>query len=127
MPETNQPIQKFTDLRAWQEAHQLALLVYRLSKDFPKEELFSLVNQMRRAVVSITSNIAEGFGRQHYAEKIQFYSIAQGSNTESQNQLLLARDIGYISKENCTETLNRATDVHKMLNGLIKSSRIRNS
>jgi len=78
-------IKSFTDLNAWREAHKLALIVYKITKDFPKEEMFGLTSQMRRAVVSITSNIAEGFSRQSYSEKVQFYSIAQGSNNSKRH------------------------------------------
>src|SRR3989338_7285206 len=96
-------IKSFTDLNAWREAHKLALMVYKATKDFPKEEIFGLVNQTRRAAVSINSNIAEGFSRQSYSEKIQFYSITQGSNTELQNQLLIAKDVGYLSQASFNE------------------------
>jgi four helix bundle protein len=75
-------IKEFTDLIAWQEAHKLVLQIYELTKEFPKDELFGLTSQIRRSAISITSNIAEGFGRQKYGEKIQFYYIAQGSITE---------------------------------------------
>lgn len=98
-------------------------MVYKITKEFPKEELFGLVSQMRRAAVSITSNIAEGFSRQSYKEKIQFYSMAQGSNTEIQNQLLIAKDINYISQENFNEITEQSITVHKLLNGLIKKSK----
>ena len=91
------PIRDFTDILAWQEGHKLVLDIYRLTKKFPKEEIFGLVSQMRRAAVSVTSNIAEGFGRQGYKEKVQFFYVAQGSLIELKNQLLIARDIGYIS------------------------------
>ncbi|MDD5626597.1 MAG: four helix bundle protein [Patescibacteria group bacterium] len=78
-------IKSFTDLDAWKEGHKLVLMVYEITKKFPKEEMFGLVSQMRRCVVSITSNIAEGFSRQTYKDKICFYSRAQGSVTELQN------------------------------------------
>jgi len=116
-------IRTFTDLHTWQEAHKLVLMIYKITKEFPKEELFGLVSQMRRAVVSITSNIAEGFSRQSYKEKVQFYYMAQGSNTEIQNQLLIAKDVDYISQEKFNETIEQSTTVHKLLNGLIKKSR----
>lgn len=122
----SEKIRTFTDLKAWQEAHKLVLMIYKITKEFPKEELFGLVSQMRRAAVSITSNIAEGFPRQSYKEKIQFYSMAQGSNTEVQNQLLVAKDIDYISQENFNEIAEqsvKAVKVHKLLNGLIKKSK----
>ncbi len=66
-------IKTFTDLKAWQEGHKLVILIYKIIKLFPKEETYSLVDQMRRAATSVTSNIAEGFGRHSYKEKIQFY------------------------------------------------------
>jgi four helix bundle protein len=72
----------FTDLDCWKEGHKLVIIIYKITTKFPKEEVYGLINQMRRVVVSITSNIAEGFSRQSYAEKVQFYSTAQASNTE---------------------------------------------
>jgi len=119
----NKKIKTFTDLHAWQEAHKLVLIIYKITKEFPKEELFGLVSQMRRAAVSITSNIAEGFSRQFYKEKVQFYSMAQGSNTELQNQLLIAKDIGYIPQGKFSEIAEQSVKVHKLLNGLIKKSK----
>lgn len=94
----NKKIQSFTDLEVWRKAHKLVLLIYRITKKFPKEELFSLTNQMRRAAISITSNIAEGFARQSFKEKLQFYYIALGSLTELQNQLLVAKDLKYLNQ-----------------------------
>lgn len=91
-------IKSFTDLNTWKEAHKLVLLIYKITKQFPHEEQFGLTNQIRRAVVSITSNIAEGFSRSSYKEKSQFYSISLGSLTEVQNQLLIARDLKYITQ-----------------------------
>lgn len=85
----NEKIRKFTDLVAWKEGHKLVLMIYQKTKDFPKDELYSITNQMRRAVASITANIAEGFGRQSYKEKIQFYYLAQGSLTELKMHLML--------------------------------------
>ena len=116
-------IKSFTDLIAWQEGHKLVLMVYEVTKTFPKEELFGLTNQMRRAVVSITSNIAEGFSRQSYKEKVQFYCLAQGSNTELQNQLLIAKDVSYLIETDFNNIANQSVKVHKLLNGLIKKSR----
>lgn len=75
-------IQTFTDLKVWQEGHILVVMVYKITKTFPKEETYSLVDQMRRAASSVTANIAEGFGRHSYKEKLQFYYLSQGSLTE---------------------------------------------
>src|SRR4051812_27040545 len=91
-------IQTFKDLDAWKHGHQFVLGIYKVTRSFPREELFGLVSQMRRCAVSITSNIAEGFSRASFKEKSQFYSIAQGSVTELQNQLLISKDIGYITE-----------------------------
>lgn len=116
-------IKSFTDLDAWKEGHQLVLMIYKITKLFPKEEIFGLASQLRRCAVSITSNIAEGFSRQSYKEKLQFYSIAQGSVTELQNQLLVSRDVGYIANEQFQEIAVQSIKVHKIVNGLIKSSK----
>jgi four helix bundle protein len=117
-------IVSFRDLNAWQEGHKLALMVYKITKTFPREETFCLVSQMRRSAVSITSNIAEGFSRQFYKEKIQFYFIAQGSVTELQNQLMICRDVNYLSRCVFREVANQTVAVHKLVNGLIKKSKI---
>ena len=128
MNNNSKKIKSFTDLNAWKEAHSLVLMIYKITKDFPKEEMFGLTSQIRRAVISITSNIAEGFSRQTYKEKIQFYFIAKSSLTEVQNQLLIARDINYINKQDFNDIANQSVIVHKLLNGLIKKSKdIQNS
>ena len=117
-------IKSFTDLNAWKEGHKLVLMIYKNTDTFPQKEVFGLTNQMRRSVVSITSNIAEGFSRATDKDKVQFYSIAQGSLTELQNQLLIARDVGYIKEEIFREIANQTITVSKLINGL---KRIRNT
>ncbi|MDX9855989.1 MAG: four helix bundle protein [Candidatus Pacearchaeota archaeon] len=116
-------IRSFTDLIAWQEGHRLVLMTYKLVKKYPKDELFALVTQIRRCVVSITSNIAEGFSRQSYKEKLQFYSIAQGSVTELQNQLLISKDVGYLNNDEFDEIAAQIIKVHKLVSGLIKKTK----
>ena len=123
MNQEKQKIKSFTDLNAWKEGHKLVLMIYQTTKGFPKEELFGLTSQLRRCAVSITSNIAEGFSRRSYKEKIQFYHISQGSVTELQNQLLIARDVKYISTDSFTEVADKSVVVHKIINGLIKKSK----
>lgn len=115
-------IVKFTDLDAWKEGHKLVLLVYQSTKEFPKEEIFCLVSQMRRCAVSITSNIAEGFSRRSFKDKVHFYVMAQGSLTELQNQLLIARDIGYITLAKFSQIAECSVVSHKILSGLIKKT-----
>lgn len=116
-------IKSFTDLNTWKEAHQLVLLIYKITECFPQTELFGLINQIRRAIVSVTSNIAEGFSRNSFKEKIQFYSMALGSLTEVQNQLLIARDLKYITTEQFSHLADKTIVVNKLLNGLIKKSK----
>lgn len=116
-------IKSFTDLNAWKEAHLLVLEIYKITGNFPKEEQFGLTNQIRRAVVSITSNIAEGFSRNSYKEKSQFYSMALGSLTEVQNQLLIAKDLKYIISEEFLKLADKTITISKLLNGLIKKSK----
>lgn len=116
-------IESFTDLNAWKEAHKFVLMIYKITKLFPKEELFGLTSQIRRAAVSISSNIAEGFSRRSYGDKGQFYSIALGSLTETQNQLLVAKDVEYLNNDNFQELAKQSVIVSKLVNGLIKSSR----
>ena len=119
--ETTKKIKSFTDLIAWQKGHQLVLSIYRTTNNFPKREIFALVNQMCRCAVSITSNIAEGFSRQGLKEKIQFYYIALGSVTELQNQILIAKDIGYLPREEFNKLAEQTIEVNKLINGLIRS------
>lgn len=122
MSDTNK-ITSFTDLKVWQNGHQLVLDIYKTTQKFPKEELFALTSQLRRAAISFTSNIAEGFGRFSFKEKAQFYSIALGSLREIQNQLLVARDLDYITKENFKQLAEQTVQLSKMTNALVKYTR----
>ncbi len=114
-------IKTFRDLYSWSEGHKLVLMIYKITKTFPKNETFALVDQIIRAVVSITSNIAEGFGRHGIKEKIQFYYLAQASLSEVQNQIIIAKDVEYINDSLFNEIWNQTITVHKLLTGLIKS------
>lgn len=120
-------IKSFTDLNAWKEGHKLVLAIYKIIKSFPSEERFGLIDQMRRCVVSITSNIAEGFSRKTKKEKAQFFYMALGSVTELQNQLLIARNLGYFKKDDFKRIADQTVIVSKLLNGLIKSAKIFNT
>lgn len=115
-------IKSFTDLIAWKESHKLVIMIYKLTKNFPKEEIFGLMNQMRRASVSISSNIAEGFSKNSFIEKNRFYSMARGSTLELQNQLLITRDIGYISNNEFKKVAHQTISAHKLINGLTRNS-----
>lgn len=116
-------IRSFTDLIVWQKSHLLVLEVYKITRKFPGEEKFGLTNQLRRAVVSITSNIAEGFSRKSYKEKVQFYHTSLGSLSEVQNQLLISRDLKYLNIETYNKLSELTIEVSKMLSVLIKRSR----
>lgn len=124
MNEQRNKIRDFTDLNVWKEGHKLVLELYRATDNFPQSEKYSLIDQMRRAAVSVTSNIAEGFGRQTYKEKIQFYYLSQGSLIELKNQLIISKDVGYFSDKNYTEIKKQADTCHKLLQGLIRSSKL---
>lgn len=113
-------IKNFTDLNAWKEAHKLVLMVYEIVKSFPREEKYGLNDQIRRAAVSISSNMAEGFSRHSSKEKIQFYSISKGSSAELQNQLFIAKDVGYINQTDFQGIFEQSNTVGKLLTGLIK-------
>lgn len=114
-------IQSFTGLQSWQEGHKFILKIYQVTQDFPKSEIFGLTSQLRRAAVSITSNLAEGFGRKSQKEKIQFYRIALGSLTETQNQILIARDVQYIKDGDFNMLAEHTVTIGKLINGLIRS------
>ena len=116
-------IKSFRDLRVWVLGKEIVKDIYRVTGSFPKEEIFGLTNQMRRAAVSITSNIAEGFSRPSYKDKAHFYSISLGSTTELQDQLLIAKDAGFLSEKNFSVAEAQSVSVHKLLNGLIKKSK----
>ena len=116
-------INDFTDLNTWKASHNLVLYIYKLSEKFPSSEKFSLTSQIQRAAVSITSNIAEGFGRHSYKEKVQFYYLAHSSLTEVKNQLIISRDLKYINENNFNEALEKLILSQRLLQGLIKTSR----
>ena len=105
----------FHKLKAWEKAHKLTLDVYIQTKDFPKEEVYGLTNQMRRSSVSIPTNIAEGCGRNSKAEMIQFFNIAIGSSSELEYQLLLAHDLHYLRDEIYTKLSEELIEVRRML------------
>jgi four helix bundle protein len=113
-------IRSFTDLRTWKEAHQLVLMIYKITKQFPTDERYGLTDQIRRASVSVSSNIAEGFSRRSSQEKKQFYYHSLGSLTEIQNQLLIAKDVGYLQKNDFNIIAKQTVTVHKLIHALIK-------
>lgn len=123
MKNTSGKIRSFTDLIAWQEGHKLVILVYKITRDFPKEETYLLTDQMRRSAASATSNLAEGFGRQTYKDKVRFYYQAQGSLVELKDQILIAKDVGYLRDSDFQLLVTQANTTHQLLQGLLRKSR----
>ena len=116
-----QKISHFTHLDAWKVNHELVIMIYKITKNFPRDERFGIIDQIRRATSSITANIAEGWGRYHYGDKIRFYYQARGSNCEVQNFIILAKDLGYLSEEDCEILKQKVFQGFKLINGLIRS------
>ncbi len=116
-----QKIKSFTDLYAWQAGHELVLMVYKAVNQFPSKEKSILSNQLLRAIISVTSNIAEGFSTASNKSKASYYHIALASLTEAQNQLVIAKDLGYISPEEFKNIAQKSVVVSKLIHGLIKN------
>ena len=111
----------FENMKAWQEARKLVIEVYRLLDAFPKFETYALCDQIRRSVVSVSSNLAEGSGRFSLKEQLHFYEISYGSLMETHNQLILAADLKYIGADNLEILRPQIDTVARMLNGLRSS------
>lgn len=111
-------MQDFTKLKVWQKAHSFTINLYKITSNFPSEEKYGLTNQIRRASVSIESNIAEGCGRNTNKDFSRFLDIAQGSVYEVRTQLFIARDLQYITLEIFELLDNKIVEVSKMLNSL---------
>ncbi|MGW8121858.1 four helix bundle protein [Roseivirga echinicomitans] len=113
-------IQNFTDLEVWKKARGMRKSISTLTQKFPSDEKFKLTDQIKRSSRSITANIAEGYGRFHYQENIQFCRVARGSLTETLDHLIVAFDEGYIDEQTLKEFESQLTEVKKILNGYIK-------
>ena len=114
-------LKNYKELKVWDKAYQLCLSIYRVTKNFPKEERYGLTSQIRRAAVSVPSNIAEGYGRKTKGEYIQALYIAYGSNCELETQIMLSGDLGFIATDNLRILLESVGEIERMLKGLIKS------
>ena len=110
------------ELVVWQKSMDLARLVYRYTNSFPKEELYGITSQMRRAVVSIPSNIAEGHGRSSKKELVHFLFVSLGSASELETQLILSQQLGFLSQEQFDKLNNLNNEVLKMLSALIRTN-----
>jgi four helix bundle protein len=114
-------VRNYHKLRAFELADQLALAIYQSTKSFPKEEMFGLTSQIRRAAVSVPSNIVEGCARSSQADYARFLEIAYGSLCEVEYQLSLAERLGYLDVQSSTETTSLANETGRVLNGLLRS------
>jgi four helix bundle protein len=112
-------INSYRELDVWQQARELVKYIYQLTSKFPSEEKYGLINQLRRAAISVPSNIAEGCGRNHPRDSIQFYFVARGSLYEVETQLILASDLQIISHNDLEQALEKLTRCKKLLNGFI--------
>ena len=117
-------VNDFKELIVWKQGHQLVLEVYKVTRLFPREEMYSLVDQLRRAAISVTSNIAEGFSRRSTKERVQFYSMSIGSLSEIENQLLIGKDLGYFSEAKYTELTAMVLSVKRLMSRLISSTKL---
>ena len=114
-------IKTFKDLKVWQKSYSLVLEIYKATKNFPSEEKFGLTSQIRRAAVSIPSNIAEGYARRYLKQYIQFLYIAYSSGAELETQLMLSKDLEYLMEERFRNLIEKYYEVERMLMALIKS------
>ena len=114
---------KHHDLKVWQEAMELVTDIYRVTGEFPREEIYSLTSQMRRAAVSVPSNIAEGAARISNKEFLQFLAIARGSLSELETQIIISQNLDYV--QDVDQILKRVSTVFALLGGLMKSIRAR--
>lgn len=111
----------FKKLLVWQKSYDLTLQIYKLSKSFPKDELYGMTSQLRRAAASIVANISEGYERNHRKEYLQFLHISRGSLGEVETYLMLARDLEYLEKKEYDELECKRSEVARLLQGLISS------
>ena len=116
-------IRDFSDLEAWKVNHSVVLEIYKITGKFPKQEKYGIVDQLRRAASSITANIAEAWGRYHYADKIRIYYQARGSSAEVTNFIILAHDLGYLSKKEFSSLKEKIYKGFQLLSGLIRSTK----
>jgi four helix bundle protein len=116
-------MQNYKDLKVWEKAHEFTLKIYETTKAFPKEEIYSLTNQVRRAASSIPANIAEGCGKKTQLDFANFLNIALGSSNEAEYYLILSKDLRYLTVENYDELFKLINDIKAMLIALIAKVR----
>ncbi len=119
------PVLSYRDLIVWKKAYEFALAIYKATLHFPAEERYGLIHQLRKAAVSVPSNIAEGEGRKSIAEFHHFLAIALGSAKEIETQIMLSGDLGYIKENSVEQLLSMASEVCRLIQGLSRSLKSR--
>jgi four helix bundle protein len=115
-------IKSFRDLKSWSNAHELTIKIYKITEMFPGNEKYNLISQLRRASSSISANIAEGFERFHFKDKVRFYYQARGSLAEVENFITLSKDLSILNPEAYNKLLSEINETRKILNGLIRAT-----
>ena len=113
----------FKELKVWQKAHQMTLTTYRVTSAFPREEMYGLISQLRRATSSVGANIAEGCGRRSDGDMCRFLQIVRGSASEAEYHFLLAKDLHFLDEKDFKALTSQADELQRMLTGLIQSVR----
>ncbi|MDX2027147.1 MAG: four helix bundle protein [Alphaproteobacteria bacterium] len=121
MTNSKPPVQSYKDLEVWQKSMDMVTAVYQVTKEFPKDELYTLTNQIRRSAISVPSNIAEGRGKRSTGDYIRFLNIAYGSISELETQLIISKNLGYVSSGKLDSLFTDINRIGRMLNGLISS------
>ena len=119
--DSSEMLKNYKELNVWQKSYKLCLHIYKVTKRFPKDEMYGLTSQIRRSAVSIPSNIAEGYGRKTTLEYVRFLYIAYGSVCELETQTMISGDLGYVGKKRLQEIRQEIGDVERMLKAMIKS------
>ena len=118
---SSEMLKNYKELNVWQKSYKLCLHIYKVTKRFPKDEMYGLTSQIRRSAVSIPSNIAEGYGRKTTLEYVRFLYIAYGSVCELETQTMISGDLDYVEKKGLQELKEEIGDVERMLKAMIKS------
>jgi four helix bundle protein len=114
-------LKNYRELKVWQKSYHACLEIYKITKDFPKQEIYGLTSQIRRSAISVPSNIAEGYGRKTTPDYLRFLYIAYGSNCELETQVLLSGDLEYMEPTKLEAITEKIGEVERMLKALIKS------
>lgn len=116
----NQKITRFEDMDVWKDSHELAVYIYRITRNFPKDEVYSLTNQIRRSAASVSANIAEGFGRGTNKDKLHFYRMTLGSLYETKNFIYLSVRLEYIDNETAKDIINKIDEINSQITAILR-------